>query len=274
LNDEEGGALIAFDDVTFAYPGGPALFDRLCAVFPKGRVSAVAGPNGAGKSTLLKLAAGLLLPSLGRCSVGAIPLGQATPLDRAKRVAYVPQNSLLPGDWPVKDIVALGDYPHREKPPAPRPIKQRLNEAREALGLQAIWERPAATLSGGEAQRVVLARALVQETPALLLDEAASHLDLRSQVMLHHLLGRLAGDGRSILLATHDVNFPRLWGFDLFILGRSGHLAPFPNKEEEQGALLEKVYHTPLIPTKLDGITCWFPDPGKGKHEAGIMNAE
>lgn len=259
--------MISFDNVTFGYPGGPALFDGLGAVFPKGRVSAVAGPNGAGKSTLLKLAAGLLLPSSGRCSVDGIPLGQATPLDRAKHVAYVPQNSLLPGDWPVKDIVALGDYPHRERPPEPRPINQRLNEARDALGLQAIWERPAATLSGGEAQRVVLARALVQETPVLLLDEAANHLDLKSQVLLHHLLGRLASEGRSILIATHEVNFPRLWGFDLFVLDASGRMVPFPKAELEQRALLERVYSVPLLPTKLDGITCWFPDPGKDKYE-------
>ncbi len=259
--------MIVFDSVSFAYHGGPRLFENLCVTFPKGRVSAVAGPNGAGKSTLLKLAAGWLLPSSGHCSVSHVALGSANSVERAKRAAYVPQNSILPGDWPVGDVVALGDHPYRERPPAARPLTQRLSEAREALGLAPLWERKTETLSGGEAQRVVLARALVQETPVLLLDEAANHLDLKSQVMLHHLLARLAADGRAILLATHDVNFARLWGFDLYVLDLSGQLTPFPRTEAEQRALLENVYNTPLLPTRLDGITCWFPDPHKDKVE-------
>ena len=253
--------MIAIENVRFSYPGGAKIFDGLSAEFPKGRVSAVAGPNGSGKSTLLKLAAGLLAPSSGNCSIEGMALSSLDVLARAKLAACVPQHSTLPEDWPVKEIVALGDYPHRERPPAPRPLAQRLAEARDSLGLAGLWERVARSLSGGEAQRVVLARALVQDAPALFLDEAANHLDIKSQVMLHHLLARLASEGRTILLATHDVNFPRLWGFDLFILDRAGHLLPFPQGQEEQGALLERVYATPLIPGKLDGITCWFPNP-------------
>ncbi len=253
--------MIAIDDVRFSYPGGPIILDGLSAKFPEGRVSAVAGPNGSGKSTLLKLCAGLLAPSSGNCSIEGKSLGGLDVIERAKRAAYVPQHSLLPEDWPVKDIVALGDYPHRERPPAPRPLAHRLIEARDSLGLMALWERVAGSLSGGEAQRVVLARALAQDTPALILDEAANHLDIKSQVMLHHLLASLASQGRTILLATHDVNFPRLWGFDLFILDHGGSLKAFPDKREDQGALLEKVYETPLLPGRLDGITCWFPDP-------------
>ncbi len=260
--------MIRFEGVGFAHPEGPRLFEGLDARFPEGRVSAVAGPNGTGKSTLLRLAAGLLTPAEGCARVSGLDMGRAHPLDRAKRAAYVPQKSLLPSDWPVGDAVALGDFPHQERPPAPRPLAVRLAEARAAFALEPLWDRPVASLSGGEAQRVVLARALVQDAPALLLDEPASHLDLRRQVLLHHALERLAAEGRAVLLATHDVNLPRLWGFDLFLLDRRGRLRPFPPSEPEQRRLLEEVYETPLVPTPLGGVTCWFPDVEAGRVPA------
>jgi len=253
--------VIRFERVAFAHPGGRRLFAGIEACFPQGRVSAVAGPNGAGKSTLLRLAAGLLRPSAGRCETAGVDPAAVDPLERAKRVAYVPQKAVPPPGWPVCDAVELGDHPHRERPPAPRPLKERLAEARRLLGLEEVWERSVDSLSGGEAQRVVLARALVQDTPVLLLDEPAASLDLHRQVELHSLLAELASRGRTVLLATHDVNVPRLCGFDLYLLDRAGSIRRLPEGEARQRSLLEEVYETTLAPCRLGGVTCWFPPP-------------
>lgn len=258
--------MIRLEGVSYAHPGGPRLFEGLDALFPAGRVCAVAGPNGAGKSTLLRLAAGFLSPDAGRCEAAGVDPSQVDALERAKRIAYVPQQSQLPPDWPVQDAVEQGDHPHRERPPAPRPLKERLEEARRALSLEAVWSRPVGSLSGGEARRVVLARALVQDTPALLLDEPAAALDLHRQAEFHGLLQALAGRGRTVLLVTHDVNIPRLCGFQLYLLDRRGRLRLLPQDEAGQGALLESVYETPLAASRLGDVCCWFPrvaGPGK-----------
>jgi iron complex transport system ATP-binding protein len=163
--------------------------------------------------------------------------------------------------------VELGDHPHRERPPAPRPLRERLEEARRLLGLEEVWDRSVESLSGGEAQRVVLARALVQDTPVLLLDEPAAALDLHRQVELHRVLMGLASRGRAVLLATHDVNLPRLCGCDLYLLDRGGSLRRLPEAEAEQRGLLEEVYKTSLAPCRLDGVTCWFP-PAARREES------
>lgn len=251
--------MVRLEGLRFAYPrGGEVLSGCTLGVRP-GEVVALAGPNGSGKTTLLKIAAGLLRPTSGRADLEGRPVTAWDRVARAKRLAYVPQKPVLPEDWPVSELVAMGDFPHQEAPPAPRPLALRLREAREALELEAIWDRPAGTLSGGEAQRVALARAFVQDAPVLMLDEPASHLDLRHQMALYGALAALARRGRAVLLSTHDINLSRLSEQRLLILERGGILRDLPAEKAAQGRLLEDVFGVGFIAQDLSGVTCWFP---------------
>ncbi len=252
--------VIRFESVRFDYPGGGPLLKGCDLELRPGEIAALAGPNGAGKSTLLKLAAGLLTPDSGAVVLDDGPMEAWNRIERAKHLAYVPQNPRLPEDWPVREIVAMGDYPHRESPPAPRSLGERMDLVRSALRLESIWERKAGTLSGGEAQRVAIGRALVQDAPNMILDEPASHLDLAHQMTLYRMLAGLGGTDRSMLIATHDINLSRLFGQRLLILNGDGILKPFPEGVARQGALLEAAFGVPFITRDLSGTACWFPD--------------
>jgi iron complex transport system ATP-binding protein len=239
-----------------------------------GEVVALAGPNGSGKTTLLKLAAGLLRSSSGSVELDGKPVSGWGRVARAKRLAYVPQSPVLPDDWPVRDLVALGDFPHQEDPPAPRPLARRLEEARNAMELEGVWSRPAGTLSGGEAQRVALARALVQDARVLVLDEPANHLDLKHQMGLFALLAGLARAGRAVLLSTHDLNLSRLCGQRMVVLDGSGVLKELPADRSAQGRLLGDVFGVEFVPQEHAGVVCWLPEVGReGAGELGSWGA-
>ena len=259
--------MIELRKVHFAYPGAHRLLRGADLEIRPGEVVALAGPNGAGKSTLLRIAAGLLAPSEGEALLDGRPVESWSRVARAKQLAYVAQSPKTPEEWRVSEIVELGDYPHREQPPAPRPLAVRLEEVRRRLGLAPVWERRADSLSGGEAQKVSLARALVQDTRNLVLDEPASHLDLANQMVLFRSLSELAAQGRSVLLATHDVNLSRLFGQRLVLLNGEGVVKPMPEGAEEQGRLLRQAFGVAFRPVELSGTLCWFPDP-RGERPA------
>ena len=252
--------MIRFDSVRFNYPGGAALLRGCDLDLRSGEIAALVGPNGAGKSTLLKLAAGLFAPDSGTVVLDGGSMDAWNRIERAKHLAYVPQNPRLPEDWPVREIVAMGDYPHRQAPPAPRPLGERMDRVRSVLRLESIWDRKAGTLSGGEAQRVAIGRALVQDAPNMILDEPASHLDLAHQMALYRMMARLTGADRSMLIATHDINLSRLFGQRLLILNGDGILKPFPEDVSKQGILLEEAFGVPFVTRDLSGTACWFPD--------------
>jgi len=251
--------VIRLEEVRHGYAERPDVLRGCSLEVAAGEVAAVAGPNGSGKSTLLRVAAGVLAPQGGRVLLDGRLVPAWHRLERAKRLAYVPQSPVLPPEWTVADLVALGDYPHRERPPAPRPLQERLGEVKDLLSLGEVWFRRAGALSGGEAQRVALGRALVQDTPVLVLDEPASHLDLSGQIALFRLLKSLAGRGRAVLLATHDITLSLLFGHRLLILNGDGVLKPFPEAEEAQGLLLERAFGVPFAGMEVEGVTCWYP---------------
>ncbi|MGC8763998.1 MAG: ABC transporter ATP-binding protein [Acidobacteriota bacterium] len=251
--------MIALRQVRFAHRGRPPLLKGCDLAAGPGEVVALAGPNGAGKSTLLRIAAGLVAPDEGEVELDGRPVQAWGRLGKAKRLAYVPQKPLLPEGWKVREILALGDHPHRERPPAPRPLSVRLAEAQRLLDLEGVWEREAETLSGGEAQRVAVGRALVQDTPHFVLDEPANHLDLGHQVALYRLFQAWARKGRTVLLASHDLNLSLLFGQRLVLLNGEGIVKVFPDGDEARGRLLEEAFGLPFEPREVSGCLCWFP---------------
>ncbi len=184
-----------------------------------GQWLAVIGPNGAGKSTMLRAAAGLLRHR-GTVEIGGDRLDQLSPKARARRVAYAPQVPAMPPGMTVVDYVLLGRTPYlgylgREG----RRDREIAASVLGRLDLDAVTGRQLGALSGGEQQRVVLARALAQQADVLLLDEATTALDIGHQQQLLELLDRLRlDDGLTVITSLHDLTVAGQYADALLLL--------------------------------------------------------
>jgi iron complex transport system ATP-binding protein len=173
----------------------------------EGELCALLGPNGAGKSTLVRLIAGLIEPRAGELCIQGAAASSLTRTERARQIAVVPQRSEVSLGFTVAEVVAMGRAPHQgallRTTIADREAVAR---ALETCELERLEHRPVAELSGGEQKRVHIARALAQQAPILLLDEAAAHLDLRHNIALHRLIGEeVRARGLACLAAMHDL---------------------------------------------------------------------
>jgi iron complex transport system ATP-binding protein len=208
--------VIRLDGVTVIYRDRAALRDVTMHIEPGERV-AVIGPNGAGKSTLLRVVAGLLRPATGTVELGGDRIERLDRIAVARRLAVVPQLPTLPFATAVEEVVALGRLPHEHPLRGLRPVdRAAVAEAIERVGVGHLLGRDARELSLGERQLVLLAMAVAQQAPVLVLDEPTVHLDLRHQVEVMELVEDLnARDGTTILAVLHDLGlaahfFPRL----------------------------------------------------------------
>ena len=207
---------IRTERLTVAYRGRPALSDVDLAIGAGERVALV-GPNGAGKSTLLRAMAGLLEPTAGSIELAGVPLASLDRLALTRRLAVVPQLPALPFSMTVEEVVALGRLPHEHPIRGLRPVdRAAIAGAIDRVGVGHLLGRDARELSLGERQLVLLALAVAQAAPVLVLDEPTVHLDLRHQVEVMELLADLnARDGTTIISVLHDIGlaahfFPRL----------------------------------------------------------------
>jgi iron complex transport system ATP-binding protein len=197
--------VISLEDVTVRYGNAMAL-DGITEYVNDGEWVGLIGPNGAGKTTLLR-AIVQLVPHDGRTVVGDTATSVVSRRDLARLIAYVPQKPELPPEISVSDYVLLGRSPHIgyfgfEKPKDHKVCAALL----ERLDLASMASRPLGTLSGGELQRLVLARALAQEAPILLLDEPTSALDLGRRVDALEIVDALRREhGLTVLSAMHDL---------------------------------------------------------------------
>ncbi|MDR2998455.1 MAG: ABC transporter ATP-binding protein, partial [Microbacterium sp.] len=167
-------------DIEFSYPGHKVLKGVSLDV-QQGSFCALLGPNGSGKSTLTKILAGVNRPSAGRVLFDGVDLLSLRRREHARTVGYVPQSAEAPFDLTVREAVLLGRTPHYGLRPG-RKDWQKVDDAIELLGLTELESRRLSELSGGQAQRAIVARAIAQATRLLLLDEPTSALDLRYQV--------------------------------------------------------------------------------------------
>lgn len=181
--------------------------DGVTCDVPAGGITAILGPNGAGKSTLMRLLAGLIRPAAGDALFRGRPAHAWRRAEMARQVGFVPQGEEVVFPMSVREVVAMGRYPHlgpwRAESPADRAA---VDEALQAVEASAFRDRPFSTLSGGEQQRVRIARALAQQGAALLLDEPTAGLDIRHEMELFALLGQLARQGHTIVLVTHHLS--------------------------------------------------------------------
>lgn len=208
--------MIRLDGVTVAYRGRAALRDVTVDIAAGERVALV-GPNGAGKSTLLRVLAGLLVPVAGRVELGGTPITSLSRGAVARRLAVVPQLPSLPFATTVEAVVALGRLPHEHPVRGLRPAdRAAIAAAIDRVGIGHLLGRDARELSLGERQLVLLAMAVAQAAPVLVLDEPTVHLDLRHQVEVMELVTDLnAREGTTIVAVLHDLGlaahfFPRV----------------------------------------------------------------
>ncbi len=199
--------MLTLDALSVNYGSRTVLRNISLRVSP-GEMLAVIGPNGAGKSTLIRAASGALVPKGGRALLGQLDAHRLSPDLRARQVAIVPQAVRLPEAFTVLETVLMGRTPYlgwlgRES----RTDYALTRAAMERADVEALADRCIGELSGGEQQRVLIARALAQAAPILLMDEPTAHLDLKHQVDLLTLAHTLAHQDRLVVLvALHDLN--------------------------------------------------------------------
>src|SRR5215510_12305882 len=170
-----------------------------------GEVLCLLGPNGSGKTTLFKTLLGLLPAQAGEELVDGTPLVQLSRQDIARRTAYVPQAHTAQFPFRVIEMVTMGRTAHLSLFAAPTSIdRQRALEALSLLGIAELVEREYTRISGGQRQLVLVARALVQDAPAIVMDEPTANLDFGNQVIVLSEVKRLAARGLAVLLSTHD----------------------------------------------------------------------
>ncbi len=213
-----------------------------------GKLLVVLGPNGCGKTTILKTCMGLIPALSGTALFGGQPVAAMKPRARARLAAWVPQIAEAAWSYRSRDIIAQGRYAIRG---AFKPYDQAdaaaIESAIEAMDAKALAERRFSSLSGGEARRVMIARALAQETPLLVLDEPAAHLDPGRQMELMELLAGLALSGKAVAVSVHDVNAARRYADLCLLVGRDGSSVFGPPDEILTHERLEEAYDTNFI---------------------------
>jgi zinc/manganese transport system ATP-binding protein len=204
-------ACVTFEDLTLGYNSHPAVH-HLDGVVAKGSLTAVVGANGSGKSTLMKGIVGVLKPLAGGCTVAP-----------GVKLAYLPQQSELDRSFPARvvDLVSLGLWPRRGLLGRYRPEdREAVAKALSAVGMEGFEKRPIDTLSGGQLQRALFARVLVQDADLVLLDEPFNAIDTRTVSDLIDLIKRWHGEQRTIMVAVHDLDLVRQHFPEALLLAR------------------------------------------------------
>ena len=222
--------------------GGKTVLGGVNAKFETGRLTSIVGVNGCGKSTLLKAILGILPPSDGEILIDGAPLTKMSRNGVAKRVAYLSQGMSLP-DMTVGQLVLHGRFPYLSYPrrysAADREIAR---AAMEAVGISALADMPRSALSGGMRQKTYIAMALAQDTDHILLDEPTTYLDVRHQLELMKLLGRLADGGKSIVTVMHDLPLAFDFSDEIAVLDKGQIITQAPPAELCDSALLYDIF--------------------------------
>lgn len=201
--------------------GVERVLDDVGLELARGRLVVVVGPNGAGKTTLVRILSGVLQPAAGSVELGGQPIRSLSRRAVARALAVVPQETPVPFPYRARELVAMGRAPHLGMFGREGPLdRERIKNALAHVGAAHLAERAFPTLSGGEKQRVLLARALAQDTDALLLDEPTARMDLGHGMQTFEWLRRWVdvGSGRSVALVTHDLVLAARFAHELVLL--------------------------------------------------------
>lgn len=235
--------MLLLEELWAGYPNRTVL-QGVHLELPPGQLAVLLGPNGAGKTTLVRVITGVLRPQRGRVLWQNIELHALSERRRARLVAVVPQNTLLPPGFTVYQTVLMGRTPYLNWLGRPRTQDhQAVHQALERTRLLPLAHRSVQHLSGGERQRVLLARALAQATPFLILDEPIAYLDLKYQLAILELLHQLAHDeGKAVLAVLHDLNLAARFADQVVLLHQGRVYAQGRPDEVLRPSILQRVY--------------------------------
>jgi len=261
-----GNVVVELDRLNAGY-GGHRVLRGVTARIREGEFVGIVGPNGAGKTTLLKVLNGVLIPSSGEAKILDREVRAYTARELARRVATVPQRTTIDFAFTVWDIVLMGRYPHagflggetrRDHEIARRVMDQ--------TGIAGLALRSFGELSGGEQQRVVLARALVQEPDVLLLDEPTAHLDISFQKDILDLLHAINADqDLTVIMVIHDLNLASLYCDRLILLRDGEAVGDGPPGDLVRPEVIQAIFGSPVIV---------FPHPESGRPQIALARGE
>ena len=214
----------------------------------------IIGPNGGGKSTLLKSIYRVLTPQSGTVFLDGNALNSYKPKESARKMAVVAQHNYYNFEFSVQDVVLMGRAPHKKAMERDNADDYRIvREALEKVNMGGFAQRSFSTLSGGEQQRVILARALAQQTQCLILDEPTNHLDIKYQLQLMDIVRSLR---LTVVAAIHDLNIAAMYCNKLFVLQNGRIIAFGPPKQVLTREFIRQVYE---VEAKL------YTDPETGQ---------
>ena len=259
--------MIRFDDVVLRYPraGEPAI-RGVSLDAPPGMLTAIVGPNGSGKSTLVRALLGRLLPERGRVMVGDQALSSLSRRTVAQRMAIVPQREEPAFPLLARDFIALGRFAHggtwsRET----ARDREETVRAAERAGATEYLARRTDELSGGEWQRVRIARALAQGGDALVFDEPTAFLDIAHEMGVFELLDALAREGKTVLLVSHQLNLVARFATRIALLHRGTLVSVGSADDVMRGDQLERVYEWPLVVSRDPAVGAPVLVPLRGR---------
>ena len=249
--DAQPGIAAVFEAraVSFRYPHGERdAVDGLSLTVRRGEFYALLGPNGSGKSTMLRLMLGTLRPARGAIAYDGRAVAEWPRRELARRVGVVTQREESAFPMTVRDLVMLGRYPHLGTwRRASSEDDAAVARALERCEVAALATRPVTALSGGELQRVRIARALAQEPRTLVLDEPTAALDIAHEMAIFELLGTLtAHEGATVVVVTHNLNLAARYADTLLLLDEGRAVAEGAPAHVLERARLESVYGWPL----------------------------
>lgn len=244
--------MIRFANVVVRYPRAErAAVDDVSFGAERGRITAVVGPNGSGKSTIVRALLRMQPLERGHIAVDGTPLPTLDRRELARRVAVVTQREELVFALPVREYVALGRFPHEGAwRAATSSDDAAIERAISRAGVAPLASRHTQELSGGEWQRVRIARALAQGGEALVLDEPTTFLDIAHEMAMFELFAQLAREGMAVLLVSHQLNLVARFADVIVLLHRGRIAATGTPAEVMRASVLEPVYDWPLVITR------------------------
>ncbi|MGQ9788868.1 MAG: ABC transporter ATP-binding protein [Candidatus Hadarchaeaceae archaeon] len=240
---------IEIDGVRFRYrKQSDEVLKGVSTVFSDGRITALLGPNASGKTTLFKLILKVLTPTAGTIYLNGMETGQLSLTELSKIVSWVPQEEEPLFPYTVYEYLMLGRAPHLGFFDVPTAEDERIIRRTLAeLGISGLIHRSTTDLSGGERRLLFIARALVQQTQVLILDEPTVHLDLSNKARVLRTIRRAAKTGKTVIFSTHDINEASLVADEVKILNGGRIIAQGdPIKVLTEGAL-KGIYGTKLV---------------------------
>jgi iron complex transport system ATP-binding protein len=248
--------MIEFTDLVVSYYRAPRnAVDGVSFVAPRGQLTALAGPNGSGKSSIVRALLRRADVARGAVTIDGRDVTTLSYAELARDVAVVPQREEAAFPTRVREYVSLGRYPHLGLWRAPAGEDDRaVDQALAQAGVDDLAERDTDALSGGEWQRVRIARALAQKTPALVLDEPTTFLDVAHEMAIFELLSSLARSGLAVLLVSHQLNLVARFADTIVLLDEGKVATSGPPADVMQADRLESIYRWPVVITRDPAI--------------------